>query len=180
VTVSWNYNDDDYYTPDGYQAQVYSVDGKKKLAGIKSLTSRSFTISSSSVRKAITNKGFRVRVRAYKKNGEATIYGSWSSWKVVIPQAATRITKTSSSSAKIKWSKVASATSYVMYVRKEQYGSWIRKVLPASTTSYTIKGLEYWEDFSVCVIPVVKVNGKKYNAAKTWYWDYGSVYDYDD
>jgi hypothetical protein len=178
VTVKWNYNYD-YYSPDGYQAQVYSVDGKKKLAGIKSLTSRSFTISSSAVRKAITNKGFRVRVRAYKKNDGATIYGSWTAWKVVIPQAATRLSKVSSSSAKVKWSKVANVDHYVMYVSRDtgysDSGNWTRKVLPASTTSYTIKGLTKYKDFAVYVIPVVKINGKKYNAAKSWYV-YGYVY----
>ena len=177
VTLRWKTNTN-YYYPDGYQLQIYTVDGKKKLASITGITSTSRTITSSKVCKAIKNKGFKVRIRAYKKNDKAVCYGSWSGFKTIIPEAAVKLSIHTSSSAKVTWPKVANAKKYVIYISRDtgskDSGHWTKKTLSAGTTSYVVTGLKKFQDFAVYVIPVVKVNGKKYTAAKTWY-SYGWI-----
>lgn len=177
VTLRWKTNTN-YYYPDGYQLQIYTVDGKKKLASITGITSTSRTITSSKVCKAIKNKGFKVRIRAYKKNDKAVCYGSWSGFKTIIPEAAVKLSIHTSSSAKVTWPKIANAKKYVIYISRDtgskDSGHWTKKTLSAGTTSYVVTGLKKFQDFAVYVIPVVKVNGKKYTAAKTWY-SYGWI-----
>ena len=177
VTLRWKTNTN-YYYPDGYQLQIYTVDGKKKLASITGITSTSRTITSSKVCKAIKNKGFKVRIRAYKKNDKAVCYGSWSGFKTIIPEAAVKLSIHTSSSAKVTWPKIANAKKYVIYISRDtgskDSGHWTKKTLSAGTTSYVVTGLKKFQDFAVYVIPVVKVNGKQYTAAKTWY-SYGWI-----
>jgi hypothetical protein len=176
VTVRWDRNTS-YYYPDGYQMEVYSIDGKKKLANVKT-TSTYKQITSTSICTAIKNKGFIVRVRSYKKTGSTVVYSAWAK-KVVVPQAAAKISAKSSTAAKITWSKVANVDHYVIFVSRDSgysdSGNWAKKTLSAKTTSYTITGLKKYKDFAVYVLPVVKVNGKTYYSHKTWY-TYGYIY----
>jgi hypothetical protein len=174
VTIRWSDNTN-YYYPDGYQLQIYTVNGKKKLATVSKITSTRYTITSAKVRKAIKNKGFMIKVRAYKKNGSATLYSSWAK-KVIIPQAAAKLSANgnSTSSVKVTWPKVSNVDHYVVYVSKNintitGNGTWTKKTVSKSKTSYVIKGLKKNKKFAVCVVPVVKVNGKKYTASRTWY-----------
>lgn len=91
----------------------------------------------------------------------------------IIPEAAVKITSARGSSARVTWPKVANATKYIIYVSKDSgvkdSGHWSKKTLSASTTSFTITGLQPYKDFGVFVIPVVKIGNKQYSAAKTWY-----------
>lgn len=171
-TIYWNTNPNDYTYPAGYQVEVYTVDGKKKLSS-GSCTSRNISITNSRVNAVIKNKGFKVRVRSYIKNDKAVCYSKWSAMNTIIPEASVDIKQTSSSTAKVTWPKVANATKYIIYVSKDtgikDSGHWTKKTLSASTTSFTITGLKPQKDFGVFVIPVVKIGNKQYSAAKTWY-----------
>lgn len=171
-TIYWNTNPNDYTYPAGYQVEVYTVDGKKKLSS-GSCTSRNISITNSRVNAVIKNKGFKVRVRSYIKNDKAVCYSKWSAMNTIIPEASVDIKQTGSSTAKVTWPKVANATKYIIYVSKDtgvkDSGHWTKKTLSASTTSFTITGLKPQKDFGVFVIPVVKIGNKQYSAAKTWY-----------
>lgn len=172
----WSYNPN-YYIPDGYQLEIYSLSGKK--LGSATTTSRYREITSSKICTAVKNRGFKTRIRSYKKNDSATIYSKWSATKVIIPQAAIKLTATSSTSCKVTWPKVANATKYIIYVSRDSgvsdSGNWAKKELSASTLSYSITGLKKFKDFGVYVIPVVKVGTKSYKAAKSWY-TYSYIY----
>ena len=171
-TLYWTVNPNDKTSPDGYQIEIYTVDGKKKITTAKT-TSRRISIASASSNKLIKNKGFKARIRAYIKNDKATCVSKWSAMRTVIPQASIKITASSHTSARVTWPKVVNATNYIIYVSRDSgysdSGHWAKKKLSASTTSYNITGLKKWKNFGVYVIPVVKVNGKAYKAYKTWY-----------
>lgn len=177
-TLYWTNNPNDQIYPDGYQIEFYTVDGKKKIAAVKT-SSKSYTLASAKNYKLIKNKGFKTRIRAYSKNDSATCYGKWSGMTTVIPEAAIKLTATSHTSVKVSWSKVANAVKYRVYVSRDSgykdSGHWSMKEVSASTTSYNITGLKKWKDFGVYVVPVVKVNGKLYKASKLWY-TYSYVY----
>ncbi len=171
-TMSWKANPNDYLSPDGYQIEVYTVDGKKKIS-TATVKTRSVSITSAKNNALIRNRGFRTRIRAYIKVDNAVCYSNWSAIRVIVPQAATKITATSHSSVRVTWPKVANATKYIIYVSRDVKsngsGHWTNATLSASTTSFNIKGLTKFKDFGVYVIPVVKIGGKYYKAAQTWY-----------
>lgn len=153
----------------GYQVQIYSLNGKTRLYTTKATTKTRVKINNAKVRKAINNKGFKVRIRAYKEaNGGAKCWSDWSAFKTIIPQACVKksnVTSVSSTAAKVKWKKVANTKYYLVYYTKNPYASnakWIKKKVSAKSSSYTIRGLKAYSTFGVYVIPVVKVRGKTY------------------
>lgn len=157
ITIGWKANPN-YDYPTGYQVQIYSLNGKTRVK-----------INNAKVRKAINNKGFKVRIRAYKEaNGGAKCWSDWSAFKTIIPQACVKksnVTSVSSTAAKVKWKKVANTKYYLVYYTKNPYASnakWIKKKVSAKSSSYTIRGLKAYSTFGVYVIPVVKVRGKTY------------------
>lgn len=187
ITIDWDRNS--YYSsnysakwPDGYQMQIISIDGKKRLYTTKPLSSYGpVTINTPSVRKAINNKGFRVKMRTYVKTDSGlTIWSKWTAAKVIVPTAKIRGAKAlSGSAAKIYWSKVSNAKYYVVYYNSNTEatngGIWKKKKVSANTTSFTIRGLKYYRDFGFYVVPSVKVGKKTYtpvdakkNAYKTY------------
>lgn len=168
ITIGWKANPN-YDYPTGYQVQIYSLNGKTRLYTTKATTKTSVKINNARVRKAINNKGFKVRIRAYKEaNGGAKCWSDWSAFKTIIPQACVKknnVTSVSSTSAKVKWKKVANTKYYLVYYTKNPYASnakWIKKKVSAKSSSYTIRGLKAYSTFGVYVIPVVKVGGKTY------------------
>lgn len=172
ITVKW---DGYWFDCDGYQLQMFTVDGKKKIAGVKvaKSTTESYTFTTKKVIKAVKNKGFKIRIRAYRVNDEATIYSSWSSFETVIPQAAVTVKEKNKTTVVASWPKVANATKYIIYVCRNYsyYGSsnnFKKKTVSASTRSYKITGLSSYQTAAVYVIPVVKVNGKTYKAGAVY------------
>lgn len=168
ITIGWKANPN-YDYPTGYQVQIYSLNGKTRLYTTKATTKTSVKINNAKVRKAINNKGFKVRIRAYKEaNGGAKCWSNWSAFKTIIPQACVKksnVTSVSSTAAKVKWKKVANTKYYLVYYTKNPYASnakWIKKKVSAKSSSYTIRGLKAYSTFGVYVIPVVKVRGKTY------------------
>ena len=168
ITIGWKANPN-YDYPTGYQVQIYSLNGKTRLYTTKATTKTRVKINNAKVRKAINNKGFKVRIRAYKEaNGGAKCWSDWSAFKTIIPQACVKksnVTSVSSTAAKVKWKKVANTKYYLVYYTKNPYASnakWIKKKVSAKCSSYTIRGLKAYSTFGVYVIPVVKVRGKTY------------------
>lgn len=170
VKIGWNVKKGDYYA-DGYQIEVKSVDGKKTLKKYyvknKYTTYKEFNI------KSVKNVGFKVRVRAYKKINGKNCYGNWSSLKTIIPQPALEGKQLSATKIKVSWNKIKNATSYTIYVCKDtsvknkKFTKY--KTVSAKTRTCTISKLKKGEWAGVYVIPTVKVGGKKYKAAATWY-----------
>lgn len=180
VRVKWNLPAGTKYYPDGYQVEVYSVSGKSK---IKSYTLNSgYSLYKDFVIGTVKNKGFQVRVRGFIVINEKKYYGEWSSKKVVVPAAACNKTVSfpSSGTMKFSWKPVSGATKYYIYVANNQSSSIsvsisdLKKVATVSsgTTSYTASGLTKGKYAAVCVVPVIKVNGKEYAGLKSPYVAY--------
>jgi len=168
ITIGWKPNPN-YDRPSGYQVQIYSIDGKKRLYTTKVTTKREITINNAKLRKAINNRGFKVRIRSYQEaNGGVKCWSDWSAFKTIVPQACIKSGKAvSNSAAKVYWKKVANAKYYVVYYRKNTRSSkWTKKKVSAKTTSYVIRGLKKYQTFEVYTIPVVKVGGKTYRGSQ--------------
>ncbi len=178
VTVRWNMASGYGSTVSGYQVQIYSIDGKKRL---KTYTIKDkYTMSKEFNLKAIRNTGFKVRVRAYKTINGKNYFGNWSKFRAVVPQAKLNknYRRMSKTSAKVQWTKVKNVTKYYIYVCKNTSVSqkdqvW-KKVATVgkNTTSYTAKNLKPGKYNGIYVIPVVKAGGKTYKADATWYSDF--------
>lgn len=171
VTVGWDKNENDEYTADGYQVQISTVNGKKKLKTY-TITSK-YTTSKTFNLKKVKNTGFKVRVRGYVNINGKKCYGAWTSKKTVIPQANISIEQTGKTSVKVSWSKVSNATGYTIYYCKNTSASnpvWKKAAtVGKNTTSYTVKNLTNKKSAGFYVIPTVKVGGKKYKATAAWY-----------
>ncbi len=163
VTVGWDKNSNNSYTPDGYQLVVYDVKGKTKLKTytIKSGSTYTYKFKIASIK----NKGCRVAMRSYVKINGKKYYSSWTSKTVVLPQAKiTAATQKNATTVKISWKKVTGATKYIIYYKKGYSGTWKSKKVSAKKTAYTFKKLSTGNDYYFYVMPVVKVGSKKYTA----------------
>lgn len=168
ITIGWKPNTN-YDYPTGYQIQIYSLDGKKRLYTTKTTTRTKITINNAKLRKAINNRGFKVRIRSYKEaNGGVKCWSDWSAFKAVVPQVCTKRSNfkvVSSSAVKVTWKKIANAKYYVVYYSKNPYSSnakWVKKKVSAKTTSFVVRGLKKYQTFCIYAVPVVKVGGKTY------------------
>jgi hypothetical protein len=168
VMVGWTNNSVNTYEPDGYQVQIYSVTGKKKLKTyyVKN-TSRKFNISS------VKNKGFKIKVRGYITIRGKKYYGAWSDMKTVVPQAHISLTRTDSDQLTVSWKKVTNAERYYIYICKDIKAKkpvWKRvAVVNNHVRSYAINGCSVGKYNAVYVIPEIKIGSKRYKAKYTWY-----------
>lgn len=172
VKIGWTCNKNDQYPADGWEAQISTVDGKKKLKTLKVSGVESATINTTFNLKSVKNKGFSVKVRGYIQldNGKKK-YGAWSAKKVVIPQAKTSVTKKSNSSVTVKWGKITNATKYDVYVCKDVNVSnpKFKKVATVKGTSYVIKNIKTYQKYGVYVRAQVKYGKKTYKSAVAGY-----------
>ena len=175
VKIGWNrnsfYDSTSESSPDGYQVQMCALDGKTSLyVGMASKYSYSVKVTSLKARKAIKNKGFKVRIRSYiKSDSGVTIWSAWSPFKVVVPQAylnLNKMTVVNHTGAKLVWTGVANAQYYYVYFNRDSSGNgtWRKVKVSASTRSYVITGLTKYQRFGFYVVPVCKVDGKLYPA----------------
>lgn len=154
---------------DGYQYQVYTVDGKKKLVDGKAASTSPYFSSS----KLKGYKFMKVRVRAYINiNGKAK-YGAWSAWDYFARQPKIE-SKNTKSGIKISWSKVAGAKNYVVYVSTKK-DSGYKKLTTTTKTSTTIKkcgkaSLKSGKTYYYYVVANKKVGNKTYKSDTGYCW----------
>ena len=186
VKIGWDRNS--FYssagesTPDGYQVQMCALDGRTSLyVGMATSYSCQVKVTSLKARKAIKNKGFKVRIRTYiKTDSGVAIWSAWSPFKVVVPQAYLNLNKmkvVNHTGAKLVWTGVANAQYYYVYFNRNTYGTnggtWRKVKVSASARSYVITGLTKYQSFGFYVVPVCKVDGKLYPATtKNYYTTY--------
>ena len=184
VTIGWDknsfYNSNNTATPNGCQVQVCALNGKTSLyVGTSSSYSYgTVKVTSLKARKAIKNKGFKVRIRSYIKTSDGvTIWSAWSPFKVVVPQAYLNLKSMkalSDTSAKLVWTGVANAQYYYVYFNRDSSGTnggiWRKVKVSASTRSYVITGLKKYQTFGFYVVPVCKIGGKLYPATTKYYY----------
>lgn len=158
---------------DGYQIEVYKYTkkGKKKSRIAKKTMTRSSYESSfknydddddgyAIKKSAMLTNAICFRVRAYVTINGAKKYGKWSSYKDFVPQAAhKKFTPNSRTNATLTWKKVAGATSYDVYYKSSEYGSWKRVAKGVKGTSASVP-LNY-SGRSYYYVRTNKVFGKK-------------------
>ena len=179
VKIGWTCNKNDQYYADGWEAVISTVDGKKKLKTLKVTNPRSTTINTTFNIKSVKNTGFSVKVRGYIQldNGKKK-YGAWSANKVVIPQAKTSIKRKSNTSVTLKWTKIAKATKYEIYVCKDVNVSnpKFKKVATVKGTSYVIKNIKSYQTYGVYVKATVKYGKKTYKSSIAGYHSFRFTY----
>ncbi len=167
ITVSWNKNSKNKYTPDGYQVIIYSMAGKKLKVYNTTENTKTFKLS------AVKNTGFKIKVRAYIKVNGKKVYGSWSDKKVVVPQAKMKLKRGTRNTLNVSWTKVTKAVKYNIYVCDDvgtDSTAWYKiATVGPGTTSYTIYNRVVGTATAVYVQPVVKYGSKKYKATFMWY-----------
>ena len=183
VKIGWDknsfYSSSGEASPDGYQVQMCALDGKTSLyVGMATSYSYQVKVTSLKARKAIKNKGFKVRIRTYiKTDSGVAIWSAWSPFKVVVPQAYLNLKSMkalSDTSAKLVWTGVANAQYYYVYFNRDSSGTnggiWRKVKVSASTRSYVITGLKKYQTFGFYVVPVCKIGGKLYPATTKYYY----------
>ena len=135
VTLSWK----KVTGATGYQ--VYKYDSaKKEYVKVKTVTGTSYKVSSL---KAGTT--YKFKVRAYKKVGDSTVYGAFSSVLTTTTKPATPTLKVTAGSKKatISWKKISGATGYEIYMATSKNGTYkkIATIKKAATVKYTKTGL---------------------------------------
>ncbi len=163
VTLKWTTNSSNI--PSGYQIQI--CDAKKKV--ISTYTTKSSVTSVKFSNKKIKNKAFQFRVRSYQVINNNNSYGTWSSYKVVVPTCKVTASK-KGNGAKLSWNKVSGATSYTIYYSSSSYNGKLKKRATVKGNSYTWKNLKRNKDYYVYVkANNVKFGKKKYSSTTAKY-----------
>ncbi|MCM1236595.1 MAG: fibronectin type III domain-containing protein [Ruminococcus flavefaciens] len=127
---------------DGYQAVLYKKNGK--VAQTLNLSGRTANGQWGDVNftKATRKQVYYVQVRSYVTLDGSTKYGDWSSKLYCVPDAIVTTTNDDvhQYSVKMKWKKVAGASSYSIYVstNSKKRGKKVATV-KGNKTSYTVK-----------------------------------------
>lgn len=113
----------------GYEIEIYTVKGKKKV----------FTATSSNYRfTAKRNTPYKYRCRFYASYGDEKIYGDWSGYRYFCFQTVSG--KKYSNRIKMSWKKVTGAKSYTVYISTKENGGYKKvKKLSSKKTSITIR-----------------------------------------
>ncbi len=113
----------------GYEIEVYTMKGNKKV----------FTATSSSNRFSVKrNTAYKYRCRFYATYGNERIYGGWSGYRYFVYQTVSG--KKYSNRIKLGWKKVANAKSYTVSISTKEKGGYKKvKTLSSKSTSLTIR-----------------------------------------
>ncbi len=113
----------------GYEIEVYTMKGNKKV----------FTATSSSNRFSVKrNTAYKYRCRFYTTYGNERIYGGWSGYRYFVYQTVSG--KKYSNRIKLGWKKVANAKSYTVSISTKEKGGYKKvKTLSSKSTSLTIR-----------------------------------------
>ena len=124
------------------------------------------------VEKLIPTVNNQLRVRAYIKNGDKTIYGPNSnsvSFKTAAIEAPTSLVlkESNSTTATLSWNAVDGVTGYAVYLWNSTANKWDWAVT-CSTNSCTVKNLPSNSDFTLAVRAYIKAeNSKNYFSANS-------------
>ncbi|MCM1114799.1 MAG: fibronectin type III domain-containing protein [Clostridium sp.] len=166
IKISWN----KVSGATGYQIYWAKDSGFKNVIAKTSISSGSTT--------SYTGKGFTkgntyyIKIRALKKSGSKTTYGSWSNTitakytSVKTPSSISSSAK-STTSATLKWSKVSNATGYQLMIYKNK--AWVQAAwISSNKTSYKVTGLTAGTQYSFKVRAyVTKNNVRNYSTWKS-------------
>lgn len=138
---------------DGYRIYIRK-DGKwKKLADTEE--------TDYDVENLTASTKYTFAVKSFRKNGDGTNTMSKSYAKVSV--TTDKMSKPAVKAAagtttvELKWTKVAGATGYRVYIRKS--GKWVKvKTLSAENTAYTVTGLEGLKEYRFTVRPYAKTD----------------------
>ena len=121
--------------------------------------------SSYKVTKLTANKNYYFKIRAYRKGGMNTAYSNYSGIKYTGTATATPKLNSVSSGRKqltLKWSKVANAAQYEVYMASSSRGNYTKvATLKSGSTSYTKTGLKDGTTYYFKIRTVKNVNGGK-------------------
>ena len=145
----------------GYE--VYMATSSKGTYRRLAVTGSS-TVSYKAVKLA-ANKNYYFKIRAYRKGGMNTAYGKYSGIKYTGTATATPKIAAVSSGRKqltVKWSKVANATQYEVYMATSSGGKYTKvATLKSTSTSYTKTGLKDGTAYYFKIRTVRSVGGGK-------------------
>lgn len=117
---------------DGYQYEVYNLNGKKPV--IKSYTSSNYSTTIGNIKEY---RFYKVRVRAYVIVNGKKVYGAWSDYKGFAFQPKVNISTSGSSGFKLSWKKVKYAKSYTLYMSTAQKSGY-KKIKTLKKTSFKV------------------------------------------
>lgn len=142
-------------TANGYEIEVYTLKGNKKV----------FTASGSGSRFTVKrNTAYKYRCRFYKTYGNERIYSDWSGNRYFVYQTVSG-TKYSNR-IKVGWKKVSGAKSYTVSVSTKEKGGYKKvKTLSSKSTSLTIRKfgknkIKKGKSYYVKVVANLKDGGK--------------------
>lgn len=96
---------------DGYEYQVYEMNGKKPVT--TGITSFYYSTTAKNIKE---NKFYKLRVRAYVNVNGKKLCGAWSDFKGFAFQPKVTIKASGKNGFKVSWKKVKAAKSYTVYM----------------------------------------------------------------
>ncbi len=153
---------------DGYELEIQKNGKWSRAATINSGATVSYTITG-----LTAGTYYPLRVRAFVKSGENTVYSAWKTGSAnTAPSNMTgfKLASRGVNSVKLSWTKNTSASGYQVGVYKG--GKWVNYTVNGNgTTSYTVSGLSAGTKYNV------RVRAYKTNGSSTIYgaWKTGSV-----
>lgn len=154
--INFGFNASVFY--DGYQYQLWNINGKKALR-----TGETSSYYSTTLKNIKGYRFYKLRVRAYIIINGKKIYGQWSDFKGFAFQPKVKI-KSSGRNLKLSWKKVKGAKSYTVYMSTSQKTGY-KKVKTLKKTSYKVtkfkkKRLKRRKTYYIYVVANSKI-GKK-------------------
>lgn len=154
---------------DGYQYQLYDLNGKKAIS-----TSVTSSYYSTYIKNLKLNRFYKVRVRAYATINGKNVYGAWSDYKAFAFQPEVKL-KSSGRNVKLSWKKVKGAKNYTVYMSTSQKSGY-KKVKTLKKTSYKAtkfkkKKLSKKKTYYFYVVANTKLGKKKVKSdVELCYW----------
>ena len=96
---------------DGYQYQLYDLNGKKPVS-----TGTTLSYYSTTVNNIKANRFYKLRVRAYVTVNGKKLYGDWSDFNGFAFQPKVSIKASGKNGFKLSWKKTKAAKSYTVYM----------------------------------------------------------------